>query len=577
MGLFGSSDKPSERAKELVENAEDKSVNAERLTKLKPGKLSRYLHDKPLIKYLNDDEQPNFILAARMKTPTGEGTTPDIPEQFGSGMVLHMITDDRWLTVVSNSKDGDQTVDIPMEQISAVDCELGGHKMHMIELRLSDGKIEIPIANIYDDEDVEAACSYLEELTSGDRNKSGSRTISNRREYLSRSSDKRSKSGENSSNTDTETESSSDSSKEDYESVSEALSDTDEESLTDLSDDDSVVEELPNSGTGDNENLPEKLGLTTEQFKEIEERSNRINTNYLAGELGYLNESAPFKYLLENEYPKYLLSGKKKGVNIYPQSSEEANRTIKPGPYYKCGMICLVTDHRILILVGKNNNNNKAYSIPLSKINSVYGKTEKGLTNIPTLGFSTDGYNYKVYVNINTHSPYSIEKAAEYIEENDGVNQSLLVEEHSEKAYRSVVCRECNNEVPTQATTCPHCGYRAKDEKKGALWWGTAGVASMGVLAPVGAAMGAKGAKGHATAAKGVQKSEVKTEKNVGDDNSVLGIASEDTEDENEVPEKSSAEIDPLDKIEKLSKLHEQEILSTEEFEKKKQELLEQV
>lgn len=165
MGLFGSddNDEVSEEVQQLVNEARHKSVKIDRLTKLKPGRMSRYLEDKPLIEYLKNDEQPHFILAARQKSPSAEGTSYDLPEQSGSGMIMHMITDERWLVVSSNT-DGDQTFEIPLSELKEVDYSTGGMS-HEIELYADDGAVSVPISNSYNKDEIKAAHSYLEEYT----------------------------------------------------------------------------------------------------------------------------------------------------------------------------------------------------------------------------------------------------------------------------------------------------------------------------------------------------------------------------------------------------------------------------
>lgn len=172
MGLFGSDDgdEVDEKAQSLVDDAKHDSVNIERLTKLKPGRMSRYLHDDPLIKYLNEDEQPHFILAARSKTPSVAGSTQqeakrlqqEVPEQYGTGMVMHMITEGRWVMVASNSSEGDQMLEISFEELTDADYSTG-NSSHSIDLRLDSASIDIPIANLYDEDDIEAAYSYIED------------------------------------------------------------------------------------------------------------------------------------------------------------------------------------------------------------------------------------------------------------------------------------------------------------------------------------------------------------------------------------------------------------------------------
>lgn len=163
MGLFGSdnNDEISEEAQQLIDSANHKSVNSDRLTKLKSGRMSRYLYDKPLIDYLEDGEQPHFIFAARSKVPKAKGAGYSNPEMSGTGMVMHMVTDERWLVVVSNTE-GDQFFSIPLNKIQSVDYSTSATG-HEIEIFAEDGEITIPIANIYDSDEIEEVHSYLED------------------------------------------------------------------------------------------------------------------------------------------------------------------------------------------------------------------------------------------------------------------------------------------------------------------------------------------------------------------------------------------------------------------------------
>lgn len=173
MGLFGGGDDESESTDDdgvdaLVAGARHDSVTAERLTQLKPGRMSRYLHDAPLVEYLHDDEQPHFVLAARNTAPSASGSNPpEMPTSLGTGMVMHLLTDERWLVVASNS-DGDEALEIPLDAVRAVDYDLGGHGSHELTLALDDSRITTPIANLYDDADIEAVARYLADVTDAD-------------------------------------------------------------------------------------------------------------------------------------------------------------------------------------------------------------------------------------------------------------------------------------------------------------------------------------------------------------------------------------------------------------------------
>lgn len=62
------------------------------------------------------------------------------------------------------------------------------------------------------------------------------------------------------------------------------------------------------------------------------------------------------------------------------------------------------------------------------------------------------------------------------------------------------VCRECREQTSPEAERCPHCEFDPKEKKKGLVWWTGSGLLSMTILAPLGLAMGAKGAKEKANA-----------------------------------------------------------------------------
>jgi hypothetical protein len=152
----------------LVANAYHESVTHERLTELKPGMTTRYLHSYPLVDYLNDDEQPHFVLAARDKTVSTEGPdAPAPPTKQGTGMVMHMVTNERWLVVAAN-QNGDQWLGIPLDDINGVSVEKGGARPHEVSLSAPTYGMVAPIANIYDDDDIEAVHSWLVQFTDAD-------------------------------------------------------------------------------------------------------------------------------------------------------------------------------------------------------------------------------------------------------------------------------------------------------------------------------------------------------------------------------------------------------------------------
>jgi hypothetical protein len=141
-----------------------KTVNEKRLTNLKNGKGSDsgvHLFDKTLNEYINDDEYPRFILAARKKAPKISG--PNRPTWNGDkvdGMPMHLITDNRWLIVVGK-RGGDSTFEIEFEDITSIEYSNGiiGHK---INISTDSNKINIPISNVYEENILKLVTEYIQ-------------------------------------------------------------------------------------------------------------------------------------------------------------------------------------------------------------------------------------------------------------------------------------------------------------------------------------------------------------------------------------------------------------------------------
>lgn len=124
----------------------------------------------------------------------------------------------------------------------------------------------------------------------------------------------------------------------------------------------------------------------------------------------------------------------------------------------------------------------------------------------------------------------------------------------SDSSVKSV-CRECHEEVSPDVKRCPNCGWKPK--KRGGLWWGTTAVTS---LTPIGWALGAKGASDNYKAAKGVSKEvQAKNEK------------------PSEEAEIQSSKRDLTETLERLNELKERGVITEDEFEEKKKEILEEI
>lgn len=162
-----------DRLHRLVHDAVHDSVRPDILTETKANLGSPRLSDRPLITYLRADEQPHFIFHAKKQTPDwfGKGAPNDDLSRSRGHLVLHMITDQRWVMVAGNRK-GDERQTIPLERISAVDYSTEGAISHSLAERISNNTVvldtgdaffEIPIARDFDASDLERLCTYLSE------------------------------------------------------------------------------------------------------------------------------------------------------------------------------------------------------------------------------------------------------------------------------------------------------------------------------------------------------------------------------------------------------------------------------
>jgi hypothetical protein len=137
--------------------------------------------------------------------------------------------------------------------------------------------------------------------------------------------------------------------------------------------------------------------------------------------------------------------------------------------------------------------------------------------------------------------------------------EEVVEEVEIEEEERTAICRECKQEVSSKASRCPHCGWKPK--KRGMLYWtGTTFLS----FTPVGWIFAAKGAKDEIEGERGMSKK-------VGE----LSEGSDPTPvDKEKNPEESSTQVE---KIQELNELKQQGIISEDEFEAKKNELLDEL
>lgn len=143
MGLFGS-DKPDPQVQNLVEQAKHDSVSVEVLSKKKASGWGshNYLKDSPLIEYLESEEQPHFIfplvsLKGQGVFVNGEGISPS--SKLRTNVV---ITENRILIAVGR-KEGDKIISIEYDDIQ--DVSTGQPDQELCELSVNTSQKQFTI------------------------------------------------------------------------------------------------------------------------------------------------------------------------------------------------------------------------------------------------------------------------------------------------------------------------------------------------------------------------------------------------------------------------------------------------
>lgn len=128
MGLFSSSDEPSERARELAEEALGDSVTTEVLDKQKASGFGShdYLADGPLLDHIEDSEQPHFINTAAGPAAKVEREHNETISSTGKYRVILVLADQRILVVLGDEKDGDWNFELSYENVIGVGTQDGG-------------------------------------------------------------------------------------------------------------------------------------------------------------------------------------------------------------------------------------------------------------------------------------------------------------------------------------------------------------------------------------------------------------------------------------------------------------------
>lgn len=151
MGLLGGSG-PSNEAERLIENASHDSVTESRLTELDSsgltGRKGVKLYDKPLIDYLKDDEQPEYIFYAGGKDiQITHDSTDSVFTIEGNG--IYCVTDERVLVIIGR-EEGDASFGIPLNEIYDFECKSARMK-HRISINTESDYIDAKVQPVLDE------------------------------------------------------------------------------------------------------------------------------------------------------------------------------------------------------------------------------------------------------------------------------------------------------------------------------------------------------------------------------------------------------------------------------------------
>lgn len=154
MGLFGS-DKPDPEVQSLVEQAKHDSVSVEVLSKKNASGLIsvNYLNNSTLIQHLRDEEQPHFIFPLLPFEHNGvivddENVSPS------SGLRTNVVISDDRILIAVGKKEGDEIISIEYGDILDVSLEQPEEEIYVLNVRTHQKTFEIWRSNLDEDESV---------------------------------------------------------------------------------------------------------------------------------------------------------------------------------------------------------------------------------------------------------------------------------------------------------------------------------------------------------------------------------------------------------------------------------------
>lgn len=166
MGLFGNDDSdPDEEVAELVSAAKGDTVTSDRLTERKAGMMFYNLKKAPIIDFLDDGEQPHFVLRDKLDGLTIEDGTERTTVEMGEMQcAFAVVTDRRVLFLVGTGDDAVHRTSVPYEDAESVDL----YEEDELVVRGPERTWELTITSELDDAEVDRAMAFLEREIEGE-------------------------------------------------------------------------------------------------------------------------------------------------------------------------------------------------------------------------------------------------------------------------------------------------------------------------------------------------------------------------------------------------------------------------
>ncbi|MFC4359298.1 SHOCT domain-containing protein [Halobium salinum] len=314
------------------------------------------------------------------------------------------------------------------------------------------------------------------------------------------------------------------------------------------------------------------MGEAKKQFGERAEKiansaqHSSVKRGILDNTLGFLNSTPPVAVLSRDECVQFVFFNRSEGVRGDPPNIPDYS------PSESRGTILIITDKRVILLIGEEETD-RVVSIPHGVIQgssykaSLLGSNWIGVAGVSRISIQTADGEYSIPVIRATWE--DVERGSHHIEAySREFNGGEIEEFEPEVEYdpRSdgpeletiFVCRKCMEQVDRNIERCPHCNFHPQSDTRGFVWQTVSIGLLMTLLAPFGVAMEHDTFKKRRQAKRGVVIRKT------------AGVMESDHEDD----EPDSLNQSSADKLRELSELQSDGVISSDEFENKKSEIL---